>query len=104
MFHGGLAGAAADLIAGEKLFQQSCASCHGPDGRGTDKTPHVDFTSPLWHAKWGKDADVADVILKGRPPTMPPAALGESQLRDVIGFVRTLKISPSAGRPDGTGY
>ena len=26
---------------GEKLFQQRCASCHGPDGRGTSKAPDL---------------------------------------------------------------
>lgn len=106
MFEGGLEGAAADVAAGEKIFQQSCATCHGADGRGMkDKqTKHVDFTKPVWHAKWGQDAAVADVILKGRPPLMPPAALGEAQLRNVIGYLRSLKISPSAARPDGSGY
>lgn len=26
---------------GEKLFKQRCATCHGPDGRGTEKGPDL---------------------------------------------------------------
>lgn len=32
-------------LAGRKLFDRHCASCHGPDGRGRDEAP--DLRSPV---------------------------------------------------------
>jgi mono/diheme cytochrome c family protein len=104
MFEGGLKGGVADLKVGASLFQMHCASCHGVQGKGLEKTKRHDFTSPIWHAS-RKDLDIADAILRGRAPMMPPIALSESQLRDVIGHVRALKTAtPSSSRPSGSGY
>ncbi len=104
MFQGGLKGGVADVEAGGSLYRMHCASCHGPDGKGMEKTKRHDFTSAIWHAG-RQDLDIADAILRGRAPMMPPIALSESQLRDVIGHIRALKTTkPSANRPSGSGY
>ena len=104
MFQGGLQGGVANIEAGGALYRMHCASCHGADGKGLEKTKRHDFTSPIWHAG-RQDLDIADAILRGRAPMMPPIALSESQLRDVIGHVRALKThAPSAARPSGSGY
>lgn len=104
MFQGGIKGGTADLAAGKALFAAQCASCHGPQGEGLETTKRHDFTSAIWHAG-RKDLDIADAILRGRAPMMPAIALSESQLRDVIAHVRSLKVAKSAAdRPSGSGY
>jgi len=91
MFQGGLKGAEANLEQGAVLYQTTCASCHGPAGRGMDKTQRVNFTDPVWHARF-QDRAIAETILRGRVPLMPPVPMNESQLRDVIAHLRSLKI------------
>jgi hypothetical protein len=104
MMQGGLKGGVANLEAGAAIYRVNCASCHGPDGRGLEKTQRHDFTSAIWHASRA-DTDIADAVTRGRPPMMPPLALSESQLRDVIGYLRSLKAARSgADRPSGGGY
>lgn len=104
MFQGGLKGGEVDLASGGAIYRMNCASCHGPDGKGLEKTKRHDFTSAIWHASRA-DTDIADAVIRGRPPMMPPLALSESQLRDVIGFLRSLKTARSgADRPSGGGY
>ena len=104
MFQGGIKGGVADTKAGASLFQMQCASCHGAGGKGLEKTKRHDFTSAIWHAS-REDIDIAEAILKGRPPMMPPIALSESQLRDVISHIRSLKTATSSeDRPSGSGY
>ena len=106
MFQGGLKGAPANEEAGAALYQVSCASCHAPGGEGTEKTPRVNFTDPVWHARF-QDKEVADIILKGRAPTMPPFSLNEGQLRDVVSHIRSLKVgtAPPPPPPESTpGY
>lgn len=104
MFQGGIKGGVADLKVGASLFQMHCASCHGADGKGLEKTKRHDFTSAIWHAS-RQDLDIADAILRGRAPMMPAISLSESQLRDVISHVRSLKTAKSSDdRPSGSGY
>ena len=104
MFQGGLKGGEANLEAGAAIYRMNCASCHGADGKGLEKTQRHDFTSPIWHASRA-DTDIADAVTRGRPPMMPPLALSESQLRDVIAYLRSLKTArPSEDRPSGGGY
>jgi len=55
-----------------------------------DTTQRVDFTDPVWHAQF-KDRIIAETILRGRAPLMPPVPMNESQLRDVIAHLRSLK-------------
>ncbi|MEC9071209.1 MAG: cytochrome c [Myxococcota bacterium] len=98
MFQGGLRGAEANLEQGGALYQSTCASCHGPGGEGMDKTQRVDFRDPVWHARF-QDKAIADTILRGRPPLMPPVPMNESQLRDVIAHLRSLKKGEAPPAP-----
>ncbi len=90
MFQAGLKRGEPNLERGQELYNASCASCHGLGGRGVGPTAAIDMTQATWHAKL-EDKEIAEAIQRGRPPTMPPIPLGETQLRDVIGYVRTLK-------------
>ena len=92
----------ADLANGEKVFMQTCATCHGRDamglpnlGKGLHSNAFVRDT---------KDAKLIEFLKTGRPASdplnttgvdMPPKggnpALTDKDLADVAAYVRTLK-------------
>ena len=60
---------AADVAAGQQLFQKSCASCHGGNAKG-GRGP--DLTTGQW--RWGgSDEAILKNILSGIPGTQMPA-------------------------------
>lgn len=100
MFANGLHSVPPNLEVGSTLYAQICSSCHGPAGKGLAETKRVNFTDPVWHV--GKqDRDIASAITQGRPPRMPAMPMAESQLRDVVGYIRSLK-SGEAPAPEPT--
>src|SRR5579863_1574553 len=73
---------------GHKLFQKTCAACHGTEakgGRGSDLT--------TGHWKWGSsDADILRNILTGIPGTQMPAfAMPEDEGRAIVLWLRSLR-------------
>ena len=99
---GGGGGGAVDgkLARGEKLFQQTCATCHGADGHGMPKLGkdlhNNEFTMGL------SDQEMLQFIKEGRPAwhpdntqgvDMPPRggnpALTDEDLLAIIAFQRT---------------
>lgn len=83
--------------AGKAIYEQRCAVCHGPQGRGDG--PEAPFLSPrpgsLISAGTSvkSDADLLAVISNGKPRTAMPAwkdLLTDEQRRDVLAYVRTL--------------
>jgi mono/diheme cytochrome c family protein len=90
-----------DAVAGETLFQQSCAACHGVDGTGVPglgkDLVHSDFVAGL------TDTQLVDFIKQGRPVSdpanttgidMPPKggnpALSDAQIQDIVAYMRTI--------------
>jgi mono/diheme cytochrome c family protein len=65
------------LDQGKKLYQKSCAHCHGSNGDGKGqlstslKTPPGDFTKPFsqWRHTGGDPRKVFDAITNGVPDT-----------------------------------
>jgi high-affinity iron transporter len=63
------------LSQGKKLYEQNCATCHGPKGDGKGqlgavlKPPPSNFTKPLkeWPITKGDSNKVFEVITKGIP-------------------------------------
>jgi hypothetical protein len=90
MFETGLHSLPANLSVGASLFETGCASCHGKGGQGMEATRRVNFTDPIWHVG-KKDRDIASAITQGRPPLMPPMPMAEGQLRDLVGYLRSLR-------------
>ena len=83
--------------AGKLIYEQRCAVCHGPQGRGDG--PEAPFLSPrpgsLVSAGTSvkSDADLLAVIANGKPRTAMPAwkdLLTDEQRRDVLAYIRTL--------------
>ena len=82
---------------GKIVYEQRCAMCHGPQGRGDG--PEAPFLSPrpgsLISAATSvkSDADLMAVITNGKPRTAMPAwkdQLTDEQRQDVLAYIRTL--------------
>jgi putative heme-binding domain-containing protein len=91
----------ADAQDGERLFMNSCANCHGPDG---DVVAGVD----LGHGQFRRassDAELIDIIRRGIPGTaMPPGNYSNTAATQIVAFLRTLAASKQAtvARGDAT--
>lgn len=96
------AAAAGSPARGKELFTQSCAACHGPEGKGLPGLGKDMTTSAF--VKGQTDAQLLDFIKQGRPASdpanttkvdMPPKganpALTDAQLLDIIALIRTLQ-------------
>jgi PQQ-dependent dehydrogenase (methanol/ethanol family) len=99
-----LAQQAADIAAGQQLFQKSCTSCHGENAKG-GRGP--DLTTGQW--RWGgSDAAILTNILSGIPGTQMPAfPMAGSDGESIVAYLHSLHINapeeklrgdPAAGR------
>lgn len=86
-------GSSGELALGEEVYEQSCATCHGPEARGGLAGP------PLTHERYEglTDADIRTAIAQGKPPTnwpqfeagmAPVPNLSASEVAAVIAYVR----------------
>lgn len=87
------AAAVGDPVAGEVLYQNNCAQCHGVDLRGTDKgPPHLDKVyEPSHHA----DISFQLAVDRGVPshhwdfgPMPPIEGLTTEDVADMVAYVR----------------
>jgi len=84
---------AADAQDGERLFMNSCANCHGPDG---DAVPGVDLGHGAFR-RASSDAELVDIIRRGIPGTaMPPGNYSNTAATQIIAFLRTSAASHQA--------
>lgn len=91
----------ADLEDGGRLYNNSCATCHGANG---DRISGVD----LMHGKFRRvridegDDGVVAIIQKGIPGTaMPPNALTDFQAGAIVAYLRS--VAAESGSVSGTG-
>ena len=87
---------ASDIEDGGRVFRQSCANCHGPDG---NEIPGIDLGRGVF--KTAKtDEDLVAIIRKGIPGTpMPATNMSEEQAKRVVAYLRSTaatKTSASA--------
>ena len=77
---------ASDIEDGGRVFRQSCANCHGPDG---NEIPNIDLGRGVF--KTAKtDEDLIRIIQKGVPGTpMPATNMSEEQAKRVVAFLRS---------------
>ncbi|MBK8989924.1 MAG: cytochrome c [Chloroflexi bacterium] len=91
-----------NVAAGEVLFQQSCASCHGPDAKGVAGLGKDMTTSTFIQGL--NDEELLAFVKTGRPTSdslnttgvdMPPKggnpALTDAQLLDIIAFIHSVQ-------------
>ncbi len=94
---------AADVAAGKAKFQQLCAACHGPGGKGdgaaaASLTPKPrNFTDAAYMSK-RTDAQLAAVIKNGGAangfsPLMVAwgSSLSDADIANIVAYIRTLK-------------
>jgi len=90
------------LVLGEKLYRQTCATCHGMNGQGIDR-----LGKPLIGNEFvalNSDSALVDFLIEGRPARhpdntqgvdMPPrggnAKLTDDDLAAIVAYTRTLK-------------
>jgi len=107
----GASGQPPDLSAGERVFRDNCAVCHGATGDGHGmaaphfKTPPRDLTEGRFKfrstasGQIPTDTDLARTIVQGIPSTgmVPQNHLSEAEVRAVIAFVKSLSPRFAAG-------
>jgi alcohol dehydrogenase (cytochrome c) len=72
---------------GKTSFEQRCAHCHGADGNGGDLGPAIALRLPPLD-----DAALAKLVREGLPMKgMPPNAIPEPDLADLVKFLRTIQ-------------
>ena len=78
------------VAAGERIFKDHCAQCHGEDARGTKKRPSLRSERVQQQATEG---DLHWLITNGSMKYGMPtwAKLGDAQIWQVITYVRSLK-------------
>jgi cytochrome c oxidase cbb3-type subunit III len=76
--------------AGRKLFESTCAGCHGLDGRGGEKGPNI-ATRPEISRR--SDDEILAILQHGVPGAGMPAfsRLGDAKLQAVVRHLRSLQ-------------
>ncbi|WP_374569210.1 cytochrome-c oxidase, cbb3-type subunit III [Ideonella sp.] len=96
------------MAIGERLFANTCAQCHGADGRGSKSFPDLTDRDWLGSGQEGLDAYIHKTIVEGRRGVMPPmaAAVGNGDdARNVAQYVLSLsgsahnELSAQLGKP-----
>ena len=85
----------ADIENGARLYQSSCAGCHGPNG---DMVPGIDLQRGQFR-RATTDAEVIRIIQSGIPgTTMPPSSFTETQAGTIVAFLRSAATAGRGGR------
>jgi cbb3-type cytochrome c oxidase subunit III len=92
---------AALIAAGQPLYAQSCATCHGSDGQGTPRAPALNVQS--FFARVTNDVALAQIITLGVPGTaMPPWGdrLSASEIEAIAAYIRAWEpTAPAVATP-----
>lgn len=86
---------AADVKAGEAVYEKSCKSCHGADGAPNPaiakmmKVDMRDLKSSEVQAR--TDADLKKVVTDGQGKMKPSTSVTGASVDNVIAYVRSLK-------------
>jgi mono/diheme cytochrome c family protein len=85
---------AADLAAGQRIFERKCASCHNTNGDGKTVTasrfPYANLIDGVWRSD-GSDRAIERQIREGHDP-MPKfeGKLTDEEIRQTVTYVREL--------------
>jgi putative heme-binding domain-containing protein len=81
---------ASDIEDGGRVFRNSCANCHGPDG---DQIAGVDLGRGQFR-RASSDAELIQIIRNGIPNTaMPASNFSEAQAAQVVAYLRSVAAS-----------
>lgn len=75
---------------GKRTFASTCASCHGLDGKGSERGPDIVNRKAIRQLP---DAALLGIVRDGKPGTgMPPfRAIGDPKITAVVAYLRTLQ-------------
>ena len=84
-----VSGAHASL--GGAIYQQNCAMCHGPDGKGNPMLGAANLTDDIW-LYGGSHKKITESIVRGRNGVMPAhkAFLGEAKVHILAAYIYSL--------------
>jgi cytochrome c oxidase cbb3-type subunit III len=87
---------AADIDDGGRVFRDTCANCHGPDG---DEVAGIDLGRGVFR-RAKTDQDLAQIIREGIPGTaMPASSFSAAQTEQIVAYLRSV----AAGKRGGSG-
>lgn len=89
-----LSGLASDpirVVRGKPLFMQTCAACHGPEGKGNQQIGAPNLTDKIW-LYGSSEQTIIEGITKGRNNVMPAQKdfLGEARVHVLAAYVYSL--------------
>jgi putative heme-binding domain-containing protein len=89
---------ASDVEDGARVFRQSCANCHGPDG---NEIAGIDLGRGQFRTA-KTDEDLVAIIRKGVPGTpMPATNMSEEQAKRVVAYLRSTAATRSTASAVG---
>src|SRR5438874_5577729 len=75
-----------DIENGARLYQSSCAGCHGPNG---DMVPGIELQRGQFR-RATNDGEIMRIIQSGIPgTTMPPSSFSDMQAGSIVAYLRT---------------
>ncbi len=92
-----------DVIAGQRIFQRKCASCHNSNGDGrtilAGHFPNANLIDGIWRGD-GSAASIEKQIRQGHDP-MPKfeGKLTDEEIRQTAAYVRALSGAAQAHGP-----
>src|SRR5437762_11498793 len=76
----------ADIENGARLYQSSCAGCHGPNG---DMVPGIELQRGQYR-RATSDTEVLRIIQTGIPgTTMPPSSFSDLEAGSIVASLRS---------------
>jgi cytochrome c oxidase cbb3-type subunit 3 len=92
--------ASASSSDGRKVFETTCAACHGLDGRGGERGPNIVTRQEVLRRS---DAELLHLLQEGLPESgMPPfESLGAARLKSVLAHLRSLQGASRAASLPG---
>ena len=76
---------------GGAIYQQNCAMCHGPDGKGNPMLGAANLSDDIW-LYGGSQKKITESIVQGRNGVMPAhkAFLGEAKVHILAAYIYSL--------------
>jgi putative heme-binding domain-containing protein len=86
----------ADIESGGRLYQASCAGCHGPGG---EQVPGVELARGQFR-RGTSDTDLISIVRAGIPGTaMPPHGMSDQEAAQVVAFLRNMSAVRTGASP-----
>lgn len=79
-----------DSTGGKEIFASNCSSCHGIDGKGSERAPDIADSPSM---KRRSNSEISEIIRNGIPSAGMPAfhALTDSELEELVLHLRVLQ-------------